>query len=208
MEEGLVGKFLSYIKTLPLDFDQEPGEFSYGNSVLILVDAVLSICRRYDSFVVPRVELARKWPFQTLAGLKARIQEVGIRGFCQDWNYNHPERVGLLLRLIERFLEIKQQSGIENDFEALRFWGRTSSVEDFRSFEVRGVGFATFQYLRLLCGADTVKPDVHLKRAVRDGTGKDLTKREVVALVEAVAEMHHIFARRLDYALWKYYSSR
>ncbi len=52
--------FLHYVNSLNLDFNQTPGEFDYDNPVLILVDAVLSMNRKYDSFVVPRVELIRK----------------------------------------------------------------------------------------------------------------------------------------------------
>ncbi len=206
METGLVERFLSFVRSLSLDFETVPAEFFYDNPVLILLDAVLSINRPYEKFVVPRIELARKWPIRALSQLKAEIAEVGVQGFCDRWHYQHPERVGILATLVDKFLEIKNEVGIADDLAALQFWGERSSVDDFSSFRIRGVGFTTFQYLRLLCGAVTAKPDVHLKRAVEDGIGKRLTEREVVALVEETARRWPILARRLDYALWRYYS--
>lgn len=59
-----------------------------------------------------------------------------------------------------------------------------------------------------MCGADTTKPDIHLKRAVKDGTGKNLSPEEVVQVVEETAKKLDVKARQLDYALWGYYSRR
>lgn len=204
--KALVEEFCRFVERLPLDFNQEPGEFVYESAVLILVDAVLSINRRYDSFVIPRVGLMRKEGIKTLEELKTKIKNDGEEKFCEVWDYNHPDRVWILKRLVEKFLKIKEELGVSDDLEALHKWGKQSKIEDFKHFDVKGIGFTTFQYLRMMCGADTTKPDVHLKRAVRDGIGVTLSEPEIVRIVEAIAKRLKIPTRQLDYALWTYYS--
>lgn len=204
--QTLADSFLRYVNSLNLDFDQTPSEFNYDNPVLILVDAVLSMNRKYDSFVVPRVELIRKSGIRTLEQASQIIENEGIKGFCKIWNYNHPERVEILKRLINKCLEIKKGLKINDGLMALQIWARQSTVRDYKKFNVKGFGFTTFQYLRLMCGADTTKPDIHLKRAVKDGTGENLNLEEVVQIVEETARRLNVKARQLDYALWHYYS--
>ncbi len=203
-----VNIFLHYVNSLNLDFNQAPNEFNYDNLVLILVDAVLSMNRKYDSFVVPRVELIRKSGIKTLEQALQTIEDEGVKGFCRIWNYNHPDRVEILKRLINKCIEIKKELKINDGLTALQAWGKQSTIRDYKKFNVKGFGFTTFQYLRLMCGADTIKPDIHLKRAVKDGTGKNLSLEEVVQIVEETAKQLNVKARQLDYALWRYYSKR
>ncbi len=201
-----LGEIKRYVADLPLDFDAPPGESHYDNAVLPLVDAVLSMNRQYAGFVVPRVELIRHSGIQTIDQLNDAITHLGISGFCQLWHYNHPQRVEILKRLIAKFQAIKKDMEIEDDLIAINAWGTKSTIADFDNFDVKGIGFTTFQYLRLLCGADTVKPDIHLRRAVKDATGRPMSKLVTVTLVEETAHELGIPARRLDYALWRYYS--
>ncbi len=196
----------SYFSTLTLDFETSPGQFGSRGAVLILVDAVLSMNRHYDRFVVPRVELVRESGIGTLDCLERTIRELGTEGFRQIWNYNHPARVEILAGLTAKFQSIKRNLRIEDDLDALSAWGQQSSVAEFEEFDVKGIGFTTFQYLRLLCGADTVKPDIHLQRAVKDALRKPQSKLMTVALIESTAHELGIPARRLDYAIWRYYS--
>lgn len=204
----LADDFGNYVLSLNLDFSQKPGEFDYDNPILILVDAVLSMNRKYDSFVVPRVELIRKSGIKTLEEVLIIIENKGINGFCEIWNYNHPERVEILKRLANKFLQIKTELKVTDDLATLKEWAKQSSATNYPKFGVRGIGFVTYQYLRLMCGADTTKPDVHLKRAVKEGTGQKLPEAKVVQIVELTAKKINVKARQLDYALWRYYSKR
>jgi len=164
--------------------------------------------RKYDSFVVPRVKLMRKSGVKTLEKLLETINDEGINGFCKIWNYRHPKRVEILENLANKFLQIKKELNALSDLKALNEWGKQSKADDYPKFSVKGIGFVTYQYLRLMCGADTTKPDVHLKSAVKEGTGNKLPEAEVVQVVEQSAKRMNVKARQLDYALWRYYSKR
>jgi len=67
---------------------------------------------------------------------------------------------------------------------------------------------ATFQYLRILCGSETVKPDIHLRQVVTDSLNRKISDdRKVIALLEAAARKMGVPAKRLDYAIWDRYST-
>ena len=200
--------FVKYVNSLTLDFNQTPEEFDYDNPVLILVDAVLSMNRRYDSFAKPRVEIIRKTSIKTLKQLLQAIKNKGIAGFGAIWHYNHPERVEILKSLTNKFMQIQKELQIDNELEAMKVWAKKSTINDYLSFNVKGIGFVTYQYLRFMCGADTAIPTVHLKRAVKDGTDGKLSDGETVKVVEETAKKLKIKARQLDYSLWKYYSGK
>lgn len=204
----MIDKFCKFIKELSLNFGDLPPEFDYENPVLILVDAVLSINRRYKEFVVPRVELIKKENINTLEELVQKIKELGEDGFCKLWNYNHSDRVRMLKELTELFLEIKKELGINNDLDVLHKWGEQSTTNDFKNFNIRGIGFTTFQYIRLLCKANTTKPDRHILRAIKDGIGQDLFGAEAVCIIEKASEKLNVSVRQLDYELWKHYSQK
>ena len=60
----------------------------------------------------------------------------------------------------------------------------------------------------MLCGADTVKPDTQITKAVVACTGKNPSSKIKVQLLEESANQLGIRAQQLDYALWNYYSKK
>src|SRR3989344_391359 len=99
--------FVRYIRKLHLNLEQHTEELEYKNAVLILVDAVLSMNRKYDSFVVPRIKLIKESGIKTLDELKETLETETIQDFCKIWQYNHTARVTILKKLVEKFLQIK-----------------------------------------------------------------------------------------------------
>src|SRR3989344_8072031 len=99
--------FVRYIRKLHLNLNQHTEELEYKNAVLILVDAVLSMNRKYESFVVPRIRLIKATKIETLDELKEKIKTETVQGFCKIWQYNHVSRVITLENLVNKFLQIK-----------------------------------------------------------------------------------------------------
>ena len=206
-----VDRLVAHLRSLRLRYDFEPpAEHCYTSATLILCDAVLSANRRYKEFVLPRLELLRLKGIdrQSLSELVELIERAGEVAFTQVWNYNDLTRVRRLRNLAQRFIALKQNYGLTNDLEVLQKWAQVSTVGDCDRFGVPGIGLATFQYLRILCGIETVKPDVHLRQAVRDGLNRKVSDdKKVIELLEAASQRMSVPAkRRLDYAIWDYYS--
>ncbi len=164
--------------------------------------------RKYEAFVVPRIKHLEKSNITSLDLLNMIITENGAEAFAQVWNYNDPKRVEILQNLVQKFLQLKKQYGMLDDLETLHKWGKEAKPEEWTTFGIKGIAFATYQYLRILCGANTVKPDIYIQRVFKAAIGKSRPLEEIVEVVEEAAKQMNIPAQQLDYALWSYYSQR
>ncbi len=205
-----VDKLVAYIKTVPLIHSIKSGEFGYDNPVLICLDAVLSINRQYERFVKPRIIDFREnySSVRTLNDLIELININGREGFCLIWHYKHIERVDLLCRLSLKFIDYKIKIGETDDLSAMKQWARETSVEDFRSFGVSGIGLATFQYLRMMLGVPTVKPDIHITRAIEKALGTKQTMIMSIRLLERASKKLGLDPTFVDHNIWRYYSAK
>ncbi len=210
LTESIVDKFVAYVNGLGLDYSTLPPEFSYSNAALICIDAVLSINRRYDSFVKPRVErFAQCYPEITrLEQLQDLIAQHGYEDFHVVWNYRHPERVRLLHQLVDWFITYRQTTTFEADLDAMKHWAVHAPLANLGVTGIKGIGFATAQYIRMMLGVSTIKPDRHIKHAIRDGLGHSLSNVQVVELAELAARRLGVPVNALDYAIWEKYSGR
>jgi hypothetical protein len=68
----------------------------------------------------------------------------------------------------------------------------------------RGFGLAGFQYLRMLFGANTTKPDVHVRQYVSEAVGRRrVSEVEALNLLERAASDAGIGLRDLDTTIWE-----
>lgn len=201
-------KYIEFINSLNLSFDKKSEEYGYENPVILLMDATLSINRRYNNFVLPRIEYFKKAysNTNTLEKLNNLIKEKGLRGFQNVWNYKHPKRVEILRNLTKFFLQYKNENNIKDDLKAMRHWAQNVDLSSKKILPVDGIGFATSQYVRKMLGVDSVKPDVHIKKSIFEGTKEKISDRKTVLFVEKAAKEMDVTATALDYAIWKYYS--
>ena len=202
-----INNLKNYLSSLPLDLNHTMEEYEYKNPVLTLIDAVLSINRKYESFVKPRIKLIKDSNIDSFDKLDVELRK-GNEYFASLWNYNHPQRVELLRNLLQYFLNYRMDNNIKDDLEALKKWGDESSVEKFEAWDIQGIAFTTYQYLRMLCGANTVKPDIHILRIVENGVGRKLSLEDSVKIIENISKDMDIKARDLDHAIWLYSSSK
>ncbi len=69
---------------------------------------------------------------------------------------------------------------------------------------VPGCGPVTWRYLRMLVGADDVKPDTWVMRFVRDKLPEITDPAHAADLITTVAERMGVPARDLDHAIWRF----
>jgi hypothetical protein len=187
-------------------------EYSYDNPVLICIDAVLSINRRYNGFVVPRISRFRyRFPhITTLTHLKELVSQRGYEGFAGVWDYEHADRVRILDQLIAWFLGEKKRQREPDDLVVMRRWADGFRLDREREPLIAGLGPATLQYLRMLLGVSTAKPDRYIRRAVAGALGHPVSDEEAVQVVTEAARAPEVGAEpaALDYAIWKHLSSK
>jgi len=177
------------------------------NSALSVVDCVLSLNRRYDGFVLPRLKLfARRQPnIVELAHLLDLLNSyTKIGEFCsRELNYNHVQREQTL-RGVVKFMVSAQgcQEGI-SEWDRLQAWAVRSRPIDYLSVATAGFGLSGFQYMRMLFGAQTTKPDVHIIRFVSQVVGRKVSDVQALELLEKASAKAGLPLREVDGAIWQ-----
>jgi len=204
-----IKRLVKYLSEIPFDYNVKPEEFGYTNPVLICLDAVLSINRKYYNFVVPRLKYFQaNYPeVHTLRQISTLIKELGYEGFYVVWNYKHVARVKTLEELIDKFINYVSKIQQSDDLIAMKMWAEKSSVKDYAKFGVRGIGLATYQYIRMMLGVSTVKPDVHIKRAVSQALGRNVADYEAIMLIERASAVMNLPTTCVDHNLWRHFAA-
>lgn len=194
-----------YLSNINIENIEKKALGNYENAVLVCLDSVLSINRKYYTFVVPRITyFQNKYPNITkLDDLCKLIETAGIDGFKECWNYNHPERVKILYDLCNRLIEAANLYKDKNELISLKKWAIQSSVNDYNNFDVPGIGFATFQYIRMLLGANTVKTDVHIKNKISEIVGRRVNDKYAVELFEMACNELKLNIADVEHYIWK-----
>ncbi|MBM3359756.1 MAG: hypothetical protein FJY54_18860 [Betaproteobacteria bacterium] len=172
-----------------------------------IVDCVLSLRRNYDRFVVPRLEaLMRAHPeLHTIAQL-----EVLVAGYQspsafveRELNYKHPDRARILASVIRFVAGLVQGVSPALQAEALERWATSARPEDFKDLNIKGFKLAGFQYLRMLFGAQTTKPDQHIIAFVSESIGRQVSDVEALVLLEAATARLNLPLRDVDTTIWE-----
>lgn len=119
------------------------------------------------------------------------------------WNNNHWTRAKFLRKILTCF----EERGVKGQ-KSLEIWVKEAEYEvdvkgQFKT-EEHSIGFALFQWLRLRCGLNTVKPDVYILRFVNKAVGRKVSQQEAVVALKKVARDSRRRANRLDAAIWHY----
>ena len=177
-------------------------------SAVKVIDCVLSLNRKYDTFVVPRLETFMSNHPETqrvieLAKLMANYPTP--HAFVkQELNYNHEDRARTLDSVVKHVCTIVDGAQtIEEEKEELTQWAIESKPQDYQTLNIKGFGIAGFQYLRMLFGADTTKPDVHIIRFLSDILNRNLSTTESLLLLEAASKRVGLSVRAVDSFIWK-----
>ncbi|MBK7405824.1 MAG: hypothetical protein IPJ41_14700 [Phycisphaerales bacterium] len=177
-----------------------------GDPPLKIIDCVLSLNRHYERVVVPRVAaFAAKYPdIKTCGSLRdamlAATPEACLRTHLDT---RDPRRAATLLGVVEFAIDAAQAFPAESEEASLRAWAADARPGDYLAVGVRGFGLAGFQYLRMLFGANTAKPDRHIIDYVSRATGGEPSDVEALYAMERAAQLGGFSAAWLDHEIWK-----
>lgn len=181
-------------------------DYGWMKPALNLVDCVLSLNRPYASVVLPRVQLlAQRQPtLISLQDLSQLIQSSGGgRAFLSEYLHYQDERRGYTLEGV--CLYFRRVAGLQpRATEAARLyqWATSVTPHDYRQVGVRGFGPAGFQYFRMFCGVQTVKPDKYIVELASQLTGHSVSALDAVALFEQAADLLQLPLREVDAEIW------
>lgn len=178
-----------------------------GSVVLMIVDAAFtSIGLNYFTAVVPKVmrfkeELVDCNKIEDLKGLN-NLPEEKAKNIWRN------RRSWQAAKSIASYLQELEEKGNLNDRETLRVWAANSSLKDWRQDpvgKIKGVGIATFQYLRMMGGVDTAMPDKIVRKVVEqilNEVGLDMPTKGDIELIRTVEQMSKLSGYRPIEICW------
>jgi len=171
-----------------------------------VLDCVLSLNRRYDTFVVPRVRqfVCAHPDIEELAHLRRLLASYPspLAFSSAELDYKDRRRARTLLGVVDYLIEAEGDHDGGAESERLKRWAEWARPGDYLAVGVAGFGLSGFQYLRMLFGAQTAKPDVHVIRFVSGVLGHQVSDVRALYLLERAAKVACIPIRDLDAAIW------
>ena len=182
-------------------------EWSRSPAVKV-IDCVLSLNRKYDTFVVPRLEtfISNHPEIQRAVELAKLMSDYPTsHAFVkQELNYNHEDRARTLESVLKHICTVVDGTQTVNEEkEVLKQWAIRAKPQECYTLKIKGFKLAGFQYLRMLFGADTTKPDVHIIRFLSDILNRNVSDIESLLLLEAASERVGVSVRAVDSFIWK-----
>jgi hypothetical protein len=179
---------------------------------LRVLDCVLSLHRPYDSFVVPRLDrFEQDHPeIRTVSDLQGLIATYPSphRFVVETLDYRDEARAATLSAVVDWLVTISGHGSRNTQLSNLHKWATGAYPADHAALRIRGFGLGGFQYLRMLFGANTTKPDVHIRRYVASCVGHSVSDIEALKLLEGSAPEADVLLRDLDTTVWEDSSRR
>ena len=183
----------------------DPG-WSHPPAVRI-IDCVLALNRRYDGFVVPRLEA-----FMTRHPEVRRVVELAnlmatystpFEFMNKELKYNHADRARILQSVVSFVCTIVEKTPMAAEEDILKRWAIQAKPHEFKSLNIKGFKLAGFQYLRMLFGAQTTKPSTHIRGYLSELLERDISDLESLALLETASEHAGLSVRDVDNYIWR-----
>lgn len=174
----------------------------YHHMGATLVDGVFQAGVRYETVVVPRVErVRREHPEAVTTSAFAALLSGTEPHELLDWTGDR--QITTLLTLTHLLID----HGVENESELLAWLDRPGS--EARVTAIKGIKDKTFQYLRLLAGAeDAVAVDRWMWRVLDDAGVSASDFDEAHELIGAAAMLLDVTPSTLEHSLWSYMSQQ
>lgn len=176
-----------------------------------VIDCVLSLRKNYKRVVEPRVQRFVAAHPDVCSGqdLLTLIDSYPSPGefLCAELQMNSPGKASAMVGVLRYLLDIQYRFQGDDEEARLVAWARWARPGDYLTLDVPGFKLAGFQYLRMLFGAETTKPDVHILRYLEEVLGRQflgLASREVLAvyIIERAGEILGGSVRQIDVAIW------
>ncbi len=173
-----------------------------GKRGLMVVDVVGSMRRKYKEYVVPKllpsyVEKAKDLSLATLANtppvwMKLKTGEAGVMSLVARELIAHGKR-----------------NALGSDEDICKHWAMSGNYGR-EVIDIKGIGPALHEYLRMLCGADTLKVDVRvINGLVGLGINANLfTSDGLLEVCNAIAKDVGCTLIELDQIIWHLFGNK
>ncbi len=126
----------------------------------------------------------------------------------QTLNYNHTARANTLSAVVDWMSILAGHHLPPKQLNNIQEWAQSASCKDYKTLAIKGFGLAGFQYMRILFGADTIKPDRYICQFVEDYVGNKVSPQKALCLFEQAALDSGVSRRQADHYIWEMFARR
>lgn len=183
----------------------------YDPPAVKIINSVISQGLTYKTTVYPRlVDFKKNRPdvksVRQLADLMASYT-TPVEFLTEEVDLRHRGKAGAIDGLVKYFCGLIEASHTVPEEETLKQWAISVEPDGYKELNIKGVWIATFQWLRMLFGADTSKPDVHVMTFIHETIDQKLSQDECILLIAGVASYLDVSERNVDGAIWHFMAS-
>ncbi len=193
-------------------------KYGYDNTIYNIVESVLSLERNYVKRVLPMVNhFKERFPeieeidkfIETFDKYKESNGLINFRKYAKESFGCYEERKAkIIYNLIIELKPIIKGVLSKNEFNIFSEWAKNTTPEEAYILNVEHFKIAGFQYLRMLFGVDTVKPDIRIKRFIKSVLGDEFKNDLlIIKLFEDAAKEVNISVIALNKAVWDEYGN-
>ena len=177
-----------------------------------VINSVLSLRRPYRTVVKPRLDAFQEnnpdvIQVSDLVNLMARY-DTPYDFLKAELDFRSELKATAIDDVVEKLCGIINASPSVPEEDAIRQWALQANPGGYRVWKITNFGIAGFQWLRVLFGADTVKPDTHILNFLADTLNERFPqtsykkKLEAVGLIEEASAYSEFSARDIDRIIW------
>ena len=181
-----------------------------------VINSVLSLRRPYRTVVKPRLDAFQEnnpdvIQVSDLVNLMARY-DTPYDFLKAELDFGSELKATAIDDVVEKLCGIINASPSVPEEDAIRQWALHANPGGYRVWKITNFGIAGFQWLRVLFGADTVKPDTHILNFLADTLNERFPqtsykkKLEAVGLIEEASAHSEFSARDIDRIIWLFMS--
>ena len=188
-----------------------------------VINSVLSLGLGYRKVIKPKLDaFQEKNPdVRQVTELAAFIKEdyqTPIDFLNKEFNYEHKpksiRKANAINSVCEKLCGIINASPSVPEEDAIRQWALQAKPKGHSVWNIKEFRITGFQWLRMLFGADTAKPDKHVLNFLADTLNEkfpqtnEKKKLEAVNLIEETSARSEFSARDIDRIIWAFMSEK
>ena len=200
---------------LPRDntvLDQSPA-VKVINSVLSLGMKYKTVVKKLDAFQENTPDVIQ---VTELAAFIEEDYQTPIDFLSKEFNYKPKpksiRKANAIISVCEKLCGIIDASPSVPEEDVIRQWALQANPGGYRVWDIKEFRITGFQWLRVLFGADTSKPDTHILNFLADTLNEkfpqtsEKKKLEAVELIEEASAHSEFSARDIDRIIWLFQS--
>jgi hypothetical protein len=130
-----------------------------GQRGLMVVDVVASRQRKYEEYVKPKL-------LPTYVGRAKDLSLASLADKAPTWMKLRVGEALVMKQVAQQIIKYSKNISGTGEDELCKAWAEDKAYSS-QVLEIKGIGPALYQYLRMLCGADSLKSDLRVKRGLQ-----------------------------------------